>query len=193
MVAGSASRLVGRAGRLGRRPAGPGRTAAGRMARRRDGSTTVKSGPHRIVYRVELPEGAHLHQAFPGPEPAGDAPPVGPPRQGAERGEALAAPGHDRRADDHADRAGRTAEAEVPVRELSGHPAISDAIPLDEFVEQQLPEWPEPRRSRIRQKLAEALAVMTARLHDAGLPAPGLSSRQHPGSLRDRRTSPSSS
>jgi hypothetical protein len=34
----------------------------------------IKSGPHRIVY---------LYQALPRPEPAGDPPPVGPPRQGA--------------------------------------------------------------------------------------------------------------
>ena len=57
--------------------------------------------------------------------------------------------------------------------------AISSAIPLDEFVERQLPEWPEPLRSQIRQKLAEAMAVMTARLHDAGL----LHQDFHPGNI----------
>ena len=46
--------------------------------------------------------------------------------------------------------------------------AISSATPLDEFVERQLAECPEPVRSQIRHKLAEAMAVMTARLHDAG-------------------------
>ena len=57
--------------------------------------------------------------------------------------------------------------------------AISAATPLDEFVERQLPERPEPLRSQIRQKLAEALAVMTARLHDAGL----LHQDFHPGNI----------
>src|SRR4029077_345423 len=48
-------------------------------------------------------------------------------------------------------------------------PAISGTIPLDEFVEKRLPEWPAPQRSCIRQKLARAVALMTARLHNAGL------------------------
>ncbi len=64
-------------------------------------------------------------------------------------------------------------------------PAISDAIPLDEFVEQQLPSWPEPRRSRVRQKLAERPGR-----HDGPAPrrrasSTGLSSRQHPGPVPD--------
>ena len=58
-------------------------------------------------------------------------------------------------------------------------PAISDTIPLDEFVERRLPEWPEPERSRIRRKLARAVAVMTAQLHNAGL----LHHDFHPGNI----------
>ncbi len=50
---------------------------------------TVKAGPHRVVYRIELPEGAALYQALPGPEPPGDPPPVVPSRQGTQRGQAL--------------------------------------------------------------------------------------------------------
>jgi tRNA A-37 threonylcarbamoyl transferase component Bud32 len=58
-------------------------------------------------------------------------------------------------------------------------PAISDTIPLDEFVECRLEEWPEPARSTIRRKLARAVAVMTAQLHNAGL----LHHDFHPGNI----------
>ena len=58
-------------------------------------------------------------------------------------------------------------------------PEIVDASPLDEFAMQQLPEWPEPRRSHVRQKLAAALGIMTARLHDAGF----LHEDFHPGNI----------
>ena len=51
---------------------------------------------------------------------------------------------------------------------------------------QELPSWPEPRRSRVRQKLAIALGVMTARLHDAGF----LHVDFHPGNLLVRFPTP---
>jgi tRNA A-37 threonylcarbamoyl transferase component Bud32 len=57
--------------------------------------------------------------------------------------------------------------------------AISAATPLNEFVERRLPAWPEPLRSRIRRKLACDMAVMTARLHNAGL----LHHDFHPGNI----------
>src|SRR5206468_3630878 len=47
--------------------------------------------------------------------------------------------------------------------------AIPATIPLDEFLEQQLPLWPEPRQSRFRRKVTRALAVLSARLHSAGI------------------------
>src|SRR5262249_28498935 len=63
-------------------------------------------------------------------------------------------------------------------------PEVPDSIPLDEFVMEQLPGWPEPRRSRVRQKLARALGIMTARLHDAGF----LHVDFHPGNILVRFT-----
>src|SRR5208283_2526319 len=46
---------------------------------------------------------------------------------------------------------------------------IPGTIPLDEFLEQRLDDYPEPARSRIRRRLASTLAVLTARLHNAGM------------------------
>jgi tRNA A-37 threonylcarbamoyl transferase component Bud32 len=57
--------------------------------------------------------------------------------------------------------------------------AVTDAIPLDEFVEMRLHLWPEPQRSRIRRKLAVELGLLTARLHNAGF----VHQDFHPGNL----------
>ena len=153
-----------------------GWTSGARRGRLVDGQ--VGSASDRLPRRAS--RGRHLYQALPGPQPPGDPAPVGPPRQGAQRGETVRATGRDRRPDDLADRAGRAAEAEVPVRELPRDPgnrptrSRSTSSPM-----QQLPIWPEPRRSRVRQKLASALGVMTARLHDAGF----LHEDFHPGNI----------
>jgi tRNA A-37 threonylcarbamoyl transferase component Bud32 len=56
---------------------------------------------------------------------------------------------------------------------------ISDTTPLDEFVVRRLPKWSEPLRSRVRHKLAEALAILTARLHEAAF----LHEDFHPGNI----------
>jgi serine/threonine protein kinase len=46
--------------------------------------------------------------------------------------------------------------------------ALSESVPLQQFLEEKLPEWPVERRARLCRNIADALAVMTARLHDAG-------------------------
>src|SRR5205807_2312313 len=56
---------------------------------------------------------------------------------------------------------------------------IAGSLPLNEFVERRLLELHEPRRTRVRQALAKALAVMTARLHDAGF----VHQDFHPGNI----------
>ena len=50
----------------------------------RAGLTTIKSGPHRVVYRVDLPAGHDLRQAFSGAGLASNASAVGSPGQGSK-------------------------------------------------------------------------------------------------------------
>src|SRR5258708_37775311 len=56
---------------------------------------------------------------------------------------------------------------------------IPGTVPLDEFVERRLPQWPEHQQARIRQNLAAALGTLTARLHDAGF----VHQDFHPGNI----------
>ena len=147
---------------------------------RRTGSgSDVKAGPHRVVYHIELPEGAILYQALPGPGPPGDPPPVVPSRQGTQRGEAsqqlatIGVPTISPLALGEQRKRGFLFENYLVT------PAIADADPPRRVRRAELPGWPEPRRSCVRQKLAEALGVMTARLHDAGF----LHLDFHPGNI----------
>ncbi len=152
--------------------------------------STVKSGPHRIVYRVALPEGNLYIKHFLVPNRRAKY------RQWFRRGKGR----------NEGKRSRQLAAIGVPTiwpialgeqrkrkflfENYLVTPEIADTIPLDDFVMQELPGWPEPRRSRVRQKLATALGVMTARLHDAGF----LHVDFHPGNILVRfpnRTSPS--
>jgi serine/threonine protein kinase len=153
--------------------------AAGRL-------TVVKSGPHRIVYRVELPEGAIYIKHYLVPNRRAIL------RQWFRRGKGR----------NEAKRSQHLAEIGVPTiwpvalgeqrkrRFLFENylitPAITDTTPLDEFLTRHLPTWPEPRRSRVRQRIATALAVMTARLHNAGF----IHIDFHPGNILVRFPSP---
>ena len=141
--------------------------------------TTVKSGPHRIVYRVELPRGVFYIKHFLVPNRRAIL------RQWFRRGKGR----------NEAKRSRQLATIGVPTiwpialgeqrkrkflfENYLVTPEIAEAIPLDEFAMQQLPLWPEPRRARVRQRLASALGVMTARLHDAGF----LHEDFHPGNI----------
>jgi tRNA A-37 threonylcarbamoyl transferase component Bud32 len=131
--------------------------------------TTVKSGPHRIVYRVDLPEGAIFIKHYLVPDYRAMF------RQWFRRGK------------------GRNEGKRSAVLAAIGVPTIypialgerrkrkflfenylitweiPGTIPLDEFLENQLDGMPEQSRPRIRQRLATALADLTAKLHNAGL------------------------
>jgi tRNA A-37 threonylcarbamoyl transferase component Bud32 len=148
--------------------------------------STIKSGPHRIVYRVELPQGmiyikhylvpnrrAILRQWFR----------RGKGRNEGKRSQELAATG--------VPTITTVALGEQRKRQFLFENylvtlAIPEATALDEFVMSRLPDWPEPLRSRVRQKLAEELGIMTARLHEAGF----LHEDFHPGNILVRFPSP---
>ena len=141
--------------------------------------TTIKSGPHRIVYRVDLPQGTIYIKHFLVPDWRAML------RQWVRRGKGR----NEGKRSQHLATIGVPTITPIALGEQRKRKflfenylvtlEISAATPLDEFVERQLPEWPEPIRSQIRQKLAEAMAVMTARLHNAGL----LHQDFHPGNI----------
>ena len=141
--------------------------------------------PDRLPRRS--PRGRGVRQALPGARLPGHVPPVVPPGQGTERGQAirgLASIGvHTISPIALGERRKRNFlfENYLITREIPG------TVPLDEFLETRLDDLPEPRRSRVRQRLATSLAVLTARLHDAGIVAHRLPSRQRPGPARRRR------
>jgi tRNA A-37 threonylcarbamoyl transferase component Bud32 len=57
--------------------------------------------------------------------------------------------------------------------------SLEDARPLGVFLEQTVPGWAPTRQAQFRQRLAWALGVLIARLHDAGIAHPDL----HAGNL----------
>jgi tRNA A-37 threonylcarbamoyl transferase component Bud32 len=57
--------------------------------------------------------------------------------------------------------------------------ALPETRPLNSFLETTLPQWPESRRARLRQRLAGALARLLAGMHDAGIAHHDL----HPGNV----------
>jgi serine/threonine protein kinase len=141
--------------------------------------TTVKSGPHRIVYCARLPHATIYIKHFLVPNRRAIL------RQWVRRGKGR----NEGKRSEHLATIGVPTITPVALGEQRKRkflfenylvtPAISDTIPLDEFLERQLATWSEPRRSRVRRKLARAVAVMTARLHNAGL----LHHDFHPGNI----------
>jgi tRNA A-37 threonylcarbamoyl transferase component Bud32 len=57
--------------------------------------------------------------------------------------------------------------------------ALPQTRPLNSFLETTLPQWSRPRRARLRQRLARALAKLLAEMHNAGIAHHDL----HPGNL----------
>jgi tRNA A-37 threonylcarbamoyl transferase component Bud32 len=57
--------------------------------------------------------------------------------------------------------------------------ALSETVPLNFFLEQELPGWDEPRRGRMRRSIAVVLGQFLGRMHNAGIVHEDL----HPGNL----------
>ncbi len=148
---------------------------------RADGAvTTIKAGPHRIVYRAELPgRGAVYIKHFLVPNVPATL------RQWFRRGKGR----------NEAKRAALLAALGVPTitpialgeQRRRGFlfenylvtPEISGTIPLDAFVETRLPALPSPSVAGSGRRLAEVLGDLTARLHEGGI----LHTDFHPGNL----------
>ena len=140
---------------------------------------TVKSGPHRIVYRVDLPEGFIYIKHFLIPNRRAMLRQWvrrGKGRNEGKRSEQLAALGVPTI---WPIALGEQRKRKFLFENYLVTAEIVNAVPLDEFAMERLPEWPEPRRSQVRHRLARALGIMTARLHDAGF----LHEDFHPGNL----------
>lgn len=139
----------------------------------------VKTGPHRVVYRVDLPEGSVYvkHYLVPGFR----AKLRQWLRRGKGRNESLRTK--------YLETIGVPTITPIALGEQRKRkflfenylitPAIPEAVPLNELVESILPSWPEPRSAYVRRRLATALAELTARLHDAGF----VHTDFHPGNI----------
>lgn len=141
--------------------------------------TTVKRGPHRVVYRADLAEGSVYVKHFLVPNFRAKARQWFRSGKGRNEGrraaklEAIGVP-----------TITPVALGERRVRKLLMEnflitEEIPDTLPLDEFVERRLPLMAEARQAKLRRDLARTLADLTARLHDAGF----VHQDFHPGNL----------
>jgi tRNA A-37 threonylcarbamoyl transferase component Bud32 len=140
--------------------------------------TAVKHGPHRSVYRMELDAGtvywkhcriystrSFLREC------------LRPPKAKLEFDNALAL----------AERGIATVQPLAwgvvsrwwPGESFIITKALTDAVPLNTYLETALPELPRDAQPQLRRRIAEALACFVARLHEAGVRHPDL----HPGNF----------
>lgn len=129
----------------------------------------VKHGPHRTVYRVQLPGlDFHLKHYRLADRRAWLRQLVRPSKARLEFLRALAVAARD------VPTAVPLALGEQPLGTGPGESylvtrSLEATEPLSTFLESTLLTWPRPRRARLRQRLAGALAELVARLHDAGI------------------------
>ncbi len=177
LVEGRRHRLVG-PGRLVDAPPRDGRLRLDEW-KRSGRLTTVKRGPHRVVYRADLAEGSVYVKHFLVPNFRAKARQWFRSGKGRNEGrraaklEAIGVP-----------TITPVALGERRVRKLLLEnflvtKEIPDTLPLDEFVERRLPLMTEARQGRLRRDLARTLADLTARLHEAGF----VHQDFHPGNL----------
>jgi serine/threonine protein kinase len=147
--------------------------------RSRGALSIVKEGPHRVVYRVDLPQGAVFVKHFLVPDFRAILRQWF--RRGKGRNEGLRAIGL---AAIGVGTITPIALGEQRKRKFLFEnylitEAIPETVPLDEFVERVLPMMAEPRQSQVRRRLAAELGVFTARIHEAGF----VHEDFHPGNL----------
>ncbi len=141
--------------------------------------TTVKRGPHRVVYRADLAEGTVYVKHFLVPNFRAKARQWFRSGKGRNEGrraaklEAIGVPTITPVALGERRVRRFLLENYLVTKEIPG------TVPLDEFVENRLPLMPPGRRGRLRRDLARVLADLTARLHDAGF----VHQDFHPGNL----------
>jgi tRNA A-37 threonylcarbamoyl transferase component Bud32 len=147
--------------------------------RRQGRLAVVKKGPHRVVYRVDLPEGTVYVKHFLVPSFRAKL------RQWFRRGKGRNEGKRTRLLDSigvptiNPIALGEQRKRKFLFENYLVTPAVPDAVPLDEFVTRKLADWPVERRARVRRNLSEALGILTARLHDAGV----VHQDFHPGNL----------
>jgi tRNA A-37 threonylcarbamoyl transferase component Bud32 len=130
---------------------------------------TIKSGPHRVVYRVELPAGAFYIKHYLVPDYRAMFRQWfrrGKGRNEGKRSQILASIGVPTI---YPVALGERRKRKFLLENFLITPEIPDAIALDEYIQSQLERLPEPVRARLRHRLATSLAVLTARLHNAGM------------------------
>ncbi|MBI3822334.1 MAG: hypothetical protein HY289_06605 [Planctomycetes bacterium] len=129
----------------------------------------VKQGPHRIVYRVELPGLCfYVKHNFVHDQRAWFRQLVRPSKARIEFDRVVAA------AQRGIPTIAPLALAEQETRVGSGESilitqSLEDCIPLHFFLAAVLPTFPEPRAARMRQYLASELGKLVANIHDAGI------------------------
>jgi hypothetical protein len=129
----------------------------------------VKHGPHRVVYRVELPGLCfYIKHNFIHDQRAWLRQLVRPSKARLEFDRVLAA------AERGIPTIAPLALAEQETHVGSGESilitrSLENCIPLHFFLAAVLPTFPEPRASRLRQRLAVELGKLVGRIHDAGI------------------------
>lgn len=141
--------------------------------------TTIKAGPHRVVYRADLDRGSVFVKHFLVPDLRTKL------RQWFRRGKGR----NEARRAEHLAKIGVPTITPIALGERRRGafllenvlitPAIPDTRPLDEFVEVALPCFEERRRRKIARALAKELGRLTARMHQHGI----VHEDFHPGNI----------
>jgi tRNA A-37 threonylcarbamoyl transferase component Bud32 len=138
----------------------------------------VKHGPHRTVYHVVLPGlDLHIKQNRVADTRAWLRELVRPSKARSEYNRALAVSGRGVLTIEPL-AIGETVHDSATQCSFLITRTLADAQPLNTFLD-TLADWPDWRRTRMRQRLAGALGALLAQMHDAGITHDDL----HPGNL----------